>query len=187
MKYWTISDTHFQNENIIKYCDRPFKDASQQTEALIERWNMNVAPEDVVIVCGDFIMGSPDGMRDILEQLNGSIILVRGNHDTDRKIEMYNDLFSRKVIRVVDTYYFQYQGYFFVFCHFPLVNHDYGQMVSRRHKDVVYVHGHVHDSMPFMSEEMHAFNVSADVVNFTPVPMSRLADIANTWKGRRDG
>lgn len=184
MSIFTISDNHFQNENIIRYCGRPFEDAAHAQEVMINNWNLVVQPEDTVVVCGDFIMGSPDGIPDILNRLNGSIILVRGNHDTDRKIERFQSEFSDKIIEVCDTKYITYRGYYWVFCHFPLVNAEFGMMVSARHADVVYVHGHVHNSCPHENPEFHAFNVSADVINFTPIKLTNLAKVADGWKGR---
>lgn len=180
----TISDTHFQNSNIIKYCNRPFADAADQTEQLIRNWNSVVGEKDRVIHCGDFIMGNPDGIEDILSRLNGYIILVRGNHDTDRKLDLYVEKYSDKIIGIHNVYYQMHQGFWYVFCHFPLVNPDFGKMVAATHQDVVYVHGHVHDKSPFVNPELHAFNVSSDVVAHTPVSLHTLSALASQFKGR---
>ena len=38
-KVFLIGDCHFQHANIIKYCNRPFKDVDDMTEKLIKYWN----------------------------------------------------------------------------------------------------------------------------------------------------
>ena len=81
-KVWVTSDTHFLHENIIKYCDRPFKDKEEMTEALITTWNEQVGDDDLVIHLGD-VTFSKD--YDVLSLLNGKKILVLGNHDPNPK------------------------------------------------------------------------------------------------------
>ena len=57
LTYW-ISDLHFWHANIIKYCSRPFDNAFQMNEALVENWNAKVKPGDTVFHLGDFSMGA---------------------------------------------------------------------------------------------------------------------------------
>ena len=44
-KTFYTSDTHFCHANIIRLCNRPFKDVDYMNEKLIENWN-KVVPED---------------------------------------------------------------------------------------------------------------------------------------------
>ena len=75
------SDTHWNHTNIIKYCDRPFKDVNHMNEELVRRWNEVVGPDDIVFHLGDFAYGGSDVWNSILGRLNGKIYLVLGNHD----------------------------------------------------------------------------------------------------------
>jgi calcineurin-like phosphoesterase family protein len=78
---YVISDTHWNHANIIKYCDRPFKNVIEMNEALIKAWNDVVKPEDKIIHLGDFAMGKKHEIPGILARLNGYKVLIRGNHD----------------------------------------------------------------------------------------------------------
>lgn len=81
---WLISDTHFFHDNIIKYCNRPFKDHLEMNDYLLERWNSVVKPGDKVYHLGDVFMGGKDGQEKFKEfwpRLNGKKRLIVGNHD----------------------------------------------------------------------------------------------------------
>ena len=78
-KIFLTSDHHWFHKNIIKYCNRPFNSMEEMNCNLIEKWNSVVNQEDIVIHLGDFAFR---GMaREIRPKLNGTIILIRGNHD----------------------------------------------------------------------------------------------------------
>lgn len=70
-----IADTHFGDERIIRYENRPFDDAQAMNRELIQRWNGTVSPVDTVYVLGDWGHMDPSA-------LHGTKYLVRGNHDT---------------------------------------------------------------------------------------------------------
>src|SRR5580704_6260614 len=75
MNIYLISDTHFNHENIVTYCDRP----KNFTEIIIKRWNEIVKPEDMIIHLGDVQIGKKSD--NIISALPGRKILIRGNHD----------------------------------------------------------------------------------------------------------
>ena len=81
MKVFITSDTHFGHKNIIKYCNRPFEDTEAMDKALIKNWNEMVSNNDLVIHLGDVALCSKERFRQILSQLNGRKMLIRGNHD----------------------------------------------------------------------------------------------------------
>ena len=79
-KIYFIADTHFGEERIRKYENRPFENTEHMDRELIKRWNETVAPEDTVYLLGDF--GADGCEEQILAQLSGKKILLKGNHDT---------------------------------------------------------------------------------------------------------
>lgn len=172
MSIFMISDTHFNSENIIKYCNRPFVNADEANAEMIRRWNEKVKPEDTVYHLGDFIMGAPETVPQILNSLNGHIVLVRGNHETKRKLAIYEQYPEK--IEVKDIAYLSFGGLYFVMCHFPMTDEAFLDMVVQDNSEVVVVHGHTHDKDPFFTEKNHVFNVSADATNFAPVNVKEM-------------
>ena len=99
------SDLHFGHEGIIRMCNRPFQTLEEMDETLIKNWNSLAKPKDKVYVLGDFFMYyKKPKLREILNRLNGTKILIKGNHDmpmyrdweTDRKSTRLNSSHSAK-------------------------------------------------------------------------------------------
>jgi calcineurin-like phosphoesterase family protein len=79
-KLFFTSDTHYGHANVIKYCNRPFRDVEEMREVLINSWNAAVSPGDTVIHMGDFSFHERE-VASVLPRLNGTKHLVLGNHD----------------------------------------------------------------------------------------------------------
>ena len=96
-KIFFTSDTHFYHQNIIKYCNRPFNDASHMNESIIANWNSVVGPNDIVFHLGDFGLGSDvTRLVEIRHRLNGRIVLITGNHDRGHiEHQEFLDLFEK--------------------------------------------------------------------------------------------
>lgn len=110
------SDTHFFHRNIIDYTDRPYRtlDGQPDTQAMnrdmIAKWNAQVGKTDLVFHLGDFGFGSHGRLRGIREALNGSIFLIKGNHDSQP---------SKWLLPVLDKWaHFLQVGPLFM-CHVP--------------------------------------------------------------------
>ena len=158
------SDTHLGHANIIKYCNRPFKDLETMNKAIIRNWNERVKPEDTVFHLGDFCFhnSSDKEVKGVnvtadywLKQLNGQIIIIKGNHDGNN---------------TVDTSIFK------------LELHKYGKKILLIHNpenittkdrvehDFIFC-GHVHDKWLQMGK---IINVGVDKWNFRPIKFDEI-------------
>lgn len=191
MKIWVTSDQHFQNCNIwSKYetFTRPFHSQGEHDSIMINAWNSVVSPEDIVFVLGDFIMGAADGVQPILNRLNGTIYLIRGNHDTDSKIEQYHH-YPEKVVSIEDYMILYYRGKFIVMNHYPVMgdsvkdNHlksdgwkNATEFFGQNYNDCIYLYGHVHGNAPHGIHN-HEFHVGVDTNNLAPVLLDDIVDM----------
>ena len=49
---WFTADFHFGHANIIRYCSRPFEIVEEMDQAILERLNASVKPNDVLLFLG---------------------------------------------------------------------------------------------------------------------------------------
>lgn len=54
MDTFFTSDLHLGHDNVIKYCNRPFKDGNHMNNSLIRNWNQRVKKDDLIYHLGDF-------------------------------------------------------------------------------------------------------------------------------------
>lgn len=114
-------------------------------ETIIRKWNEVVNEEDDVYVLGDLAMGSLENVQ-LLEELNGRIHIVRGNHDTDSRWDFYRKL--PNVVEVANSIYFSYDGYKFYLSHYPTII-TRADVEKPLKKCLVNLCGHTHTKDPF--------------------------------------
>lgn len=159
---WFTSDPHYGHANIIKYCNRPFFSPEEMNEALIANWNSVVAPGHLVYVIGDLTMGyKKDRMKTIFDRLNGTKILIKGNHDHGKSIPVESFLL------VDDRIQIEGEDYNFILVHDPAE-------ASANHMDnQKYLCGHLHSSK---DRRMYYnwIDVGVDANDFTPVSLTEI-------------
>ncbi|MCQ2433322.1 MAG: metallophosphoesterase [Clostridia bacterium] len=152
------ADTHFGDDAIRRYENRPFSDVNEMDEALITRWNSVVAPEDTVFHLGDFCCNGTDAA--LLARLNGTKFLVRGNHETKP-----NAYYRQAGFAEVYDHPILYDG-FWLLSHEPLYvceNMPYANLF-----------GHVHASPLYRDFSPHHFCVCVERCDFKPVSFETL-------------
>lgn len=89
MPIFFVADTHFGDADLVRRRRAHFGSVEQHDEALIARWNAVVAVDDEVWHLGDFAAGaSREHCAAVFARLNGIKRLVRGNHDTNRVLDL---------------------------------------------------------------------------------------------------
>ena len=137
------SDLHFGHENVIKYCDRPFKDAAHMNEELVRRWNAKVPTNGRVYILGDVGFMNHHALRDILFRLNGELHLVFGNHDkVIRNQRMLQERFSTMSELTEVKHKSGGEKLRFVLCHYAM------RVWDGSHRGTMHLYGHSHGSMP---------------------------------------
>lgn len=150
---WFISDTHFNHENIIKYCNRPFDNVGDMNKYIIQQWNNVVNKDDVVYHLGDFVLQSDkETVSDLVSKLNGNIILLIGNHDRFGKQKLLDCGFIEvhKTL-VIDKY---------ILTHKPLKLEQIGGGMTN-------IHGHIHNYDKGLDKDKY-INVSCEVLGYKP-------------------
>lgn len=168
-KTFFTSDTHFNHFNIIRLSKRPFctwksdteikPDIEYMNEELIRRWNSVVGINDCIFHLGDFAMGKREGVKPILDRLNGYKMLIKGNHDRSSQVmleagfdEVHTELFlPRGIVSDMSVY----------------LHHQPVSMPRKYGDNDVDVHlcGHVHTEWKRLGS---VINVGVDQWNFTP-------------------
>lgn len=140
-KIFFTSDTHFNHEHIIKFCGRPFQTVDEMNETMIEKWNETVPTDGLVFHLGDFAWGDFTVWKTIREQLNGDIILIKGNHDFrngPRSAAQWDSLFKLTTQQL----YIKIENRKIYLNHNPLL--CYGGTYRRPEELVYQLFGHVH-------------------------------------------
>lgn len=150
MKYFFTSDLHLGHANIIKHCNRPFKDVEEMNESLINNWNSVVGSDDFVYVLGDFFFFGKVRAMDTVKRLNGAIYWIVGNHDRGHvkkkdlliRFEGVDKLKNIRIKCILERNggHVEFDKKM-VLCHFPLLSWE-GSGGGSWH-----LHGHCHGSL----------------------------------------
>ena len=157
MAFFFTSDTHFGHKNIIEYCKRPFKDVDEMNEKLIENWNSVVQPTDVVYHLGDFAFR---GFFRYKNRLNGTIHLIKGNHDNHDEANMESG-----IVHI--------GGKIFYLCHVPPLENRQQYCLC----------GHIHEK--WKSKKIgnkYLINVGVDVWGYKPISIQAILSEINRLK-----
>ena len=143
MRYY-IADCHFFHNSLNHQMDnRGFANAGELNNYMISQWNKKVRWNDEVVILGDFSVGNAEETNSVLEQLNGILCLVEGNHDQFGHKKGYNA--SRfKWIRPYAELHDNNRKV--ILSHYPIICYNGQYKVEEDGTSNTYMlYGHVHD------------------------------------------
>ena len=152
-----ISDTHFFHDKLS--VERGFKSTDEMNALIFDNWNRVVKKDDVVYHLGD--VGWKTQLKqhetlNLLRQLNGTKILVKGNHDSPAVVNM-------PVWKRVNEYKeFLDHSLCITLFHFPLASWN------RKAYGSYNFHGHMHGTYVPLPRQL---DVGVDANNFTPISL----------------
>lgn len=162
MKFF-ISDTHFDHEKLVKLCKYPFANVEEYNETVIRNWNKVVTPADTVYHLGDF--GFHKDLLRIITRLNGSLILICGNHDRNN---IKNIMHRFSVVKDLHETHVGEARHPVVMCHYPM------QSWNRSHYGAFHLHGHCHGSMQPYGRRM---DVGCMLHGWAPVSETKVIEV----------
>lgn len=144
MRYY-ISDLHFYHQTLNTQMDcRGFQDGEEMNAYMIQQWNRKVRPNDEVVILGDLSIGKGRATNAIVEQLNGLLYLVQGNHDRfldDRQFDASRFVWIKPYAELYDNKRKVILSHYPIFCY----NGQYRK--KRDGSDRTYMlYGHVHNT-----------------------------------------
>ncbi len=131
-------------------------------EYIIKKWNSVVEDDDIVYHLGDVGFGQLQEVKGLVERLNGTKILLRGNHDfkigvnTWKKIG-FSEVYKKKIVLGN-----------LLLTHVPTEDVEENQ---------INIFGHIHDKpLDEIFNKNNHVCVSCDVIDYTPVSIERIKD-----------
>lgn len=170
------SDLHLGHKNILNYEKRPFKTVEEMDNFLIGAWNCVVGRDDTVYVVGDFSLKGAKKVIDYIDNLNGNIFFINGNHDRFLgQEEFYRWLTthpeSERILGCAKMLEIKDEDREVVLCHYPLLYWD-----GQDDRGSYHIYGHMHSRVDKQHTHPDAFNVGVDVNNFRPVTLDQLLE-----------
>lgn len=179
---WLTSDLHLMHSQPFLYEPRGFTSTEEMCEAIVERWNSVVKPDDTVYNLGDMAMNDVAGAIPYLQRLNGIQIWIFGNHDTINKIALIQENCPH-IIRVGD-YHCSYATiikngkWSFYLSHYPTKVGNYDD--EKIHSKLFALAGHTHTKDKFLDMKDKCYHVEMDAHDCYPVNIETvIADIRN--------
>lgn len=135
-------DMHLGHKNAIKYDRRPFSSVEEMDETIIQNWQNETKPNDTIYICGDLSWYNDNKTAEILKNLNGHKILIKGNHDNHLKksLQYFDDVKDYDEIHLPGNIHINIS-------HYPI------KWFNRRHHGAYMFYAHVHNSIEWIKTE----------------------------------
>jgi len=167
-RIFLTSDLHFGHNKEFLWGPRGFNSIEEHDKAIIENWNSVVNWDDEVWLLGDLMLNDNVHGIHCMNQLAGKINIIRGNHDTDNRIQEYVNI-RPNILFYGLAQILKYGGYTFYLSHYPTLCSNFDDDKPLRRK-VINICGHCHTQDRFKDMDKGViYHVELDAHNNTPI------------------
>jgi calcineurin-like phosphoesterase family protein len=167
-RVWVMSDLHIGHDREFVWGKRGFSSVEEMNETLIKNIKDCVKEGDDFYILGDLTLGDLDAAAAYLRQIPGKVHVILGNHDTDRRVELYEslgwDIQFSTVIR--------YGKYRIYFSHYPTNTANPGE--DKMSLAMLNIYGHTHQTWHWRTEEPFSFCACPEANACFPLPLSSI-------------
>lgn len=184
-KIYFTSDTHFCHNKDFCYEPRGFKTIEEMNEKIFNNWNSIVTDEDDVYHLGDVMLNDDIQGMMYLENLKGKIHIIRGNHDTDTRVERYKQLDN--VVEITYATMIKYKKAYFYLSHYPALT---GQIKEEGawFQTLISLCGHCHYQDKFADMDKGLiYHVELDAHNCYPVSIDQIIEDIKMYRQEHKG
>ena len=172
MIYFT-ADLHLGHENIIKYCNRPFKNSDEMDAIIIKNFVEILKGEDTLYILGDLSFDVNKASRFLAYFLKEQIHYIRGNHDKKLTAEFMKDF----CVSYSDIRDIQIEGQKITLSHYAMRTWNCSCHGAWQ------LYGHSHGKLKPVGKQ---WDVGVDNNNFKPVSFTQLIKIMKTREENED-
>jgi calcineurin-like phosphoesterase family protein len=145
---------------------------------IVFRHNLFVSLWDDVYVLGDLCLGADDVYEDnkrLIESLNGRLHIVLGNHDSQKRIEMYKT--CKNVVEICGyATMLKYKKYIFYISHYPTLTSNFDNTKPLKAKTInLCGHGHVEDKFADIDKGL-IYHVEMDAHSCYPIALDDIIE-----------
>lgn len=174
---YLTSDLHFGHNREFVYKPRGFDNIQDHDAAIIQRWNSIITNGDEVYILGDLMLNDNENGIKCLKQLRGHKYFIRGNHDTDTRVNLYMDEQGADITFLGDATTLKYRGYHFYLSHYPTLT---GNLEKESLKQMTLnLYGHTHQKTNFYEDRPYMYHVGIDSHDCYPVSIDQIIQDMN--------
>lgn len=180
-KIWITSDLHFGHQREFLYEPRGFTSIYDHDEEIIKNWNSVVDIDDDVYILGDIMLNDNEYGIKLFKRLKGKIHIIRGNHDTDARMELYSKCWN--VVEICEGKFLKVDKQNYFLSHYPSLTSNFDED-KPLHKKIINLCGHSHCQNKFQDMDKGIiYHCELDAHNCYPVCIDTIIeDIKNYIK-----
>ncbi|MCF0187295.1 MAG: metallophosphoesterase [Bacteroidaceae bacterium] len=147
--------------------NRPFASVEEMNRVLIRNYNALVHSNDTVYMLGDIAHHMDvDEVNKLIEKMNGKKYLIRGNHDKQYNMALFEEISDFKTVSL--------NGQYMALMHYPMLSWPKSNSGSLQ------LHGHIHSDESYnlknKAEGIRRYDVGVDANQFLPVSVHQVLD-----------